>query len=607
MPYPSSIETFTRKVDYQDRYNAAHINELQSIAEKIQTELGTDPAGQATDLKTRLANSLVFNVKDYGATGDGVTDDGTAIASAISALSAAGGGQLFLPRGTYRVTSSLSIPSNAMVYGEGTDSTVFLDGPVGEDAAIIAKGSASAKKSNVIFCDFKVTMDTSYASDAIQFYYVDYGIIENCHVENIAGFDVTVTTSTAATTTYTTTTAVDATAWDLSEAVVGQQASAGGNTGTIIDVDDANNTVTVDGWSPSTPGNGTACAIKAKDEIIEEGIALYHCTYCKVTCCTTKWVTQAGVEIAGGQHNIVAKNHLLFGPKAPGGATYTDGIYLWGARDVIVKGNICRGNYGSGIRMRSGGQFTTQVENISIIGNNCSDNLRFGIVGEPAAGNKGPAGVTIIGNICRNNSQEGINILNSGSMGDSKDIIISNNLCIDNVDDGILLAVVTQSIVTENICRNNDDGIVLINADENIIARNICADNASDGIYVDASSDDNIIADNLLTGNVSKQLNEAGGADNTIRIFADGDTTPSVKNGDIFKTANTGATTISIFDDGIKGQKITVIIGDANTVIDFTGTNLKGNSGVDWSPTTNDHLSCVFDGTNWYCDISKNV
>jgi hypothetical protein len=80
-----------------------------------------------------------------------------------------------------------------------------------------------------------------------------------------------------------------------------------------------------------------------------------------------------------------------------------------------------------------------------------------------------------------------------------------------------------------------------------------------------------------------------------------------VAGGTLFKTANTGATTISMFDGGQVGQMITVIIGDANTTIDFTGTDLEGNVGADWSPASGDHLVAVFDGSNWYCIVSDNT
>jgi hypothetical protein len=87
--------------------------------------------------------------------------------------------------------------------------------------------------------------------------------------------------------------------------------------------------------------------------------------------------------------------------------------------------------------------------------------------------------------------------------------------------------------------------------------------------------------------------------------FTDADDTPSVKGGLNFKTANTGATTITDFDDGIDGQTIFVIINDANTTIDFTASGLKGNAGSDWTPGSGDTMRCTYDGTDWYCVIDN--
>jgi hypothetical protein len=63
------------------------------------------------DLDTRVSAkvdkaTLLANVKDYGAVGDGSTDDTTAIQAAINAK-----GAVYLPPGTYQVTSTLSVPS----------------------------------------------------------------------------------------------------------------------------------------------------------------------------------------------------------------------------------------------------------------------------------------------------------------------------------------------------------------------------------------------------------------------------------------------------------------------------------------------------------------
>jgi len=93
---------------------------------------------------------------------------------------------------------------------------------------------------------------------------------------------------------------------------------------------------------------------------------------------------------------------------------------------------------------------------------------------------------------------------------------------------------------------------------------------------------------------------------NTTNILAIDDATPSVAGGGVFTSANTGATTITMLDDGAKGESIKIIFGDADTTIDFTGTNLKGNAGGDWTPAADDCMSCTFDGTDWFCDISDN-
>lgn len=94
--------------------------------------------------------------------------------------------------------------------------------------------------------------------------------------------------------------------------------------------------------------------------------------------------------------------------------------------------------------------------------------------------------------------------------------------------------------------------------------------------------------------------------DQIIATFTDGDTTPSVAVPNaLFMTANTGATTISDLDDGFSGQIVTVVFGDANTTVDFTASGLVGNGGADWTPSANDSMRCVYDGTDWYCAISQ--
>lgn len=85
--------------------------------------------------------------------------------------------------------------------------------------------------------------------------------------------------------------------------------------------------------------------------------------------------------------------------------------------------------------------------------------------------------------------------------------------------------------------------------------------------------------------------------------FTNGDLTPSVRGRRLCRTANTTAKTISMLDDGAEGQEVKVLFNDNNTTVDFTGTHLKGNGGVDWAPKQYDYMDCVFDGIDWYCKV----
>jgi parallel beta-helix repeat protein len=73
---------------------------------------------------------MIFNVKDFGAVGDGVTDDTAAMQAAIDAASAAGGGTVFVPTGTFIVSAGeepsdgcLMLKSNVYMEGAGAGKT----------------------------------------------------------------------------------------------------------------------------------------------------------------------------------------------------------------------------------------------------------------------------------------------------------------------------------------------------------------------------------------------------------------------------------------------------------------------------------------------------
>ena len=87
--------------------------------------------GVATNLSAAFSaiGGLFFNVKDptYGAVGDGVTDDTTAIGLAITAASTAGGGIVYFPASTsfYNFTTLPISASNITLMGAGPRSSIL--------------------------------------------------------------------------------------------------------------------------------------------------------------------------------------------------------------------------------------------------------------------------------------------------------------------------------------------------------------------------------------------------------------------------------------------------------------------------------------------------
>lgn len=102
------------------------------VLASVQTVTGakTFNAGKLLD-----KGEIVYDVKAYGAVGDGSTDDTTAIQSALTAAATAGGGQVFLPIGTY-IVSNLTIDSYVVLVGAGYGS--ILKAKAASTGAILA-------------------------------------------------------------------------------------------------------------------------------------------------------------------------------------------------------------------------------------------------------------------------------------------------------------------------------------------------------------------------------------------------------------------------------------------------------------------------------------
>lgn len=84
----------------------------------------------------------VFNVKDFGATGKGLTNDTAAIQAALAMAETNGGGIVYFPRGRYEVRDTLKIPRFTVLRGEKRE-WVELLWPNQPKAITLVRGSNS--------------------------------------------------------------------------------------------------------------------------------------------------------------------------------------------------------------------------------------------------------------------------------------------------------------------------------------------------------------------------------------------------------------------------------------------------------------------------------
>ena len=176
--------------------------------ELVRDSTGT-PITLYPDTGTGSASSAV-SVKDYGATGDGVTDDTVSIQSALNV-----GGRVFIPGGTYMTSSSLYVKSDTSVYGEGIGITTIKLLPGSQtglttllDAPILAAGDSVGVRytlanlgSNITVSD--LTLDCDYSNqtratanggcNCLRFAYVDGVNIQRIEAKNCleTGIEVT--------------------------------------------------------------------------------------------------------------------------------------------------------------------------------------------------------------------------------------------------------------------------------------------------------------------------------------------------------------------------------------------------------------------------------
>jgi hypothetical protein len=160
--FPTSLDTYTNPTptDYLNSpsHSGQHANVNDAI-EAIEIKLGINNSADVSSVDyllnqilescKSLSNAFAANVRDYGAVGDGTTDDTAAMQAAIDT-----GRKVVMPAGTYKITTALHPASYDQVFeGEGIGRTVIV--PTGAICGFV--DSPSLTYSRVVMRDFSIT------------------------------------------------------------------------------------------------------------------------------------------------------------------------------------------------------------------------------------------------------------------------------------------------------------------------------------------------------------------------------------------------------------------------------------------------------------------
>ena len=126
----------------------------------------------------------IISVKDFGAVGDGVTDDTVEIQNALDALSSTGG-MVYFPRGTYIISSALTPPSNVTMMGEGIKSTISISASA---TAIKIEGTLGSEKANIVIRNMRL-LRTGGSGRLMELKFANYCLIDGvtCDGDGLIG------------------------------------------------------------------------------------------------------------------------------------------------------------------------------------------------------------------------------------------------------------------------------------------------------------------------------------------------------------------------------------------------------------------------------------
>lgn len=438
-----------------------------------------------TKISNSMSSSAPVSVKDYGAIGDGITDDAAAIQLALDS----GASEVYFPAGDYIVGTTLVVPSNIKLYGNATINSSITDNNVFN---VILK-------TNVVIEQLKIiTSISSQISgslcNGIYIYNSSNVWIENCEFELSVysrGVSHFVSSNCSVSDSYFTSPALSPSTLDqpMFDAVYISDGC------TKITV--SNNVIhnTGSGIGVQATGSGSITNISLLGNLISEqvgyGIYVYEISPSDIR----------RINITG---NIIDTVYGTFLNPATSSYTHGAGIYMLSVSDSVISSNTIRN-----VCMETNSETLTpgaigavDCTNASITGNYISISYKYGIFVDGTS-------LLVSGNEVANTvksqiySRESINLnisSNSLRFDPSHSFPSSNGILLTDIDGHDHVS----PVIVGNQISNATVGIYLTNLYDANISSNVLRNEGvvtTDGVLTDTDGSNNIISNNRIEVN----------------------------------------------------------------------------------------------------------
>ncbi|MGG5258798.1 right-handed parallel beta-helix repeat-containing protein [Phycicoccus avicenniae] len=383
--------------------------------------------------------ALIFNASDYGVTGDGATDDTTAIQSLLTAARAAKARIKFGFGKTHIVSATLN-PAGVVI--EGNSSTLKVKDGLSATLNVLQSAAPFSATGLTIDLNKANTLAPGADTQGVGIYlavtstgWTGKAVLRDIRIVNGHQVGLRVSSSTTVTDAET----VTAFTRTVLDSVVVENCKWG------IWVKGVRGVTLID-------PHVTGCA--------SDGIYDYA---------SRDTFVQGGLVDTAGGHGFVSQY---------GHATKVDGLSALGCA-------------GSGIAFGGGSTTITEGRDFTIKGCTAIGNTGHGITLDPTKTGAGAApvavGASVTGNVCKGNGIHGIYLNNA------KGVAITGNTCRGNTNAGIGIAGY-QTAIGANVCTGNARGIAFYgnasfpNYGQHRVAPNVVTDNSTSSYYVESAS-----------------------------------------------------------------------------------------------------------------------